>query len=128
MTQRQYSSCAYCGSMVTEQHIRMEIWYGDSLLMFEHVPAGVCDNCGEEYLRPDVQDRMIALAKGPPKKVVEVPVYAYSDILTVAKAAAKKKKQDLKEADNQIDPEVLLASDEELSQLMETDLEDWSEL
>ena len=125
MEQYRYSSCAYCGSNVTEQHVRMEMWYGDQLLVFEHVPTGVCDICGEEYLRPDVQDRMIALAKTSPKSTMTVPVYPFTEMRQDSK---NKSKRTAIENSRMSEPEILIATDEEISNLMETDLEDWDEL
>ena len=125
MEQYRYSSCAYCGSTVAEQHVRMEMWYGDQLLVFEHVPTGVCDICGEEYLRPDVQDRMIALAKTSPKSTMTVPVYPFTEMRQDSK---NKSKRTAIENSRMSEPEILIATDEEISNLMETDLEDWDEL
>ena len=125
MEQYRYSSCAYCGSNVSEQHVRMEMWYGDQLLIFEHVPTGVCDICGEEYLRPDVQDRMIALAKTDPKSTITVPVYPFTEIPAGTKP--KGKRPSVEDA-RMSEPEILIATDEEISNLMETDFEDWDEL
>jgi YgiT-type zinc finger domain-containing protein len=125
MEQHRYSSCAYCGSNVSEQHVRMEMWYGDKLIVFEHVPTGVCDICGEEYLRPDVQDRMIALANTPSKSTISVPVYPFTE----AQAVAKRKASQKTVLDTSIsEPEILIATDEEISNLMETDLEEWDDL
>jgi YgiT-type zinc finger domain-containing protein len=123
MEQQRYSSCAYCGSNVTEQLVRMDMWFGDQLLIFEHVPTGVCDICGEEYLRPDVQDRMIALAHMPPKSTIQVPVHAFSE----GDGKQKSKRGPAREIQTR-EPDVLLATDDELSQLMETDLEEWEDL
>ncbi len=122
---RQYSSCTYCGSTVEERHVRVEMWFGDSMVIFEDVPAGVCNNCGEEYFGADIQDKMFSLHKKKPKKVIEVPVYTFSDPLTVAKAHAHRKKTS-GDADRDSDP-THYATDEDIKGLMETDLEDWDE-
>jgi YgiT-type zinc finger domain-containing protein len=125
---RHYSSCSYCGSSVDEQHIRVEMWFGDTLTVFENVPAGVCDNCGEEYILADIQDKMIALSKTDPIRKLAVPVYSFADPLTVAKAAARsKKREEEREQEAPEDSAYQLASDEELSDLMETDIVDWEE-
>jgi YgiT-type zinc finger domain-containing protein len=121
---RHYSSCSYCSCAVDEQHVRVEMWFGDTLVVFENVPAGVCDNCGEEYILADIQDKMIALSKSPPARTMTVPVFSFADPLAVAKAAARQKK---KEAEQENDQGFQVASDEELSDLMETDLTDWDD-
>jgi YgiT-type zinc finger domain-containing protein len=124
---RHYSSCSYCGSAVDEQHIRVETWFGETLIVFEHVPAGVCDNCGEEYLLADIQDKMIALSKSEARRTLTVPVYSFSDPLSVARTAAKQKKKEEEKEQDVDDSSFQMASDEELSELMETDLTEWEE-
>ena len=122
---RQYSSCSYCGSAVDEQHVSLEMWFGDKLVVFEGVPCGVCDNCGEEYFSADIQDKLISLTKKPHKKSMTVPVYQFSDPLTIAKSAAKQKRKEA--AFDDTEPELHIVSDDELTDLMETNLEDWEE-
>jgi YgiT-type zinc finger domain-containing protein len=126
MNARPYSSCSYCGSTVEERHVRMEMRVGDSFVIFENVPAGVCDHCGEEYIRADVQEKMVALTKTPAKKTIEVPVYPFADPLTVAKAAAKSKKRDHAKAEetDYRDDSVQYASEEEISDLLEMNFEE----
>jgi len=122
-----YSSCSYCGCTVEEQHVRIEMWFGDSLTVFEHVPAGVCEHCGEEYFRADIQDKLIALTKTPAKKTMNVPVYSFSDPLTVAKAAAKRKKKEELIQDDRENDVPQIATDEELANMLETNLEEWED-
>lgn len=114
-----YSSCSYCGSTVEEQHIRTEIWFGDQLTVFEHVPVGVCTNCGEEYFRADVHDKMLELTRRESKKKMSVPVYSFTDPLTVAKAKIKRKTKQLDEDEREA--EVHLATEEEIQELSEFD-------
>lgn len=125
---RHYSSCSYCSCAVDEQHVRVEMWFGDTLVVFDNVPAGVCDNCGEEYILADIQDKMIALSKSPPARTLSVPVYSFADPLAVAKAAARQKKKDQEHDDEAADDGGFqVATDEELSDLMETDLSEWED-
>jgi YgiT-type zinc finger domain-containing protein len=124
-TPYQYSSCSYCGSAVDEQHVRIEMWFGDSLVVFEHVPAGVCNNCGEEYFAADTQDKMLSLISTPAKKHMQVPVYSFSDPLTIAKAAASRKKKEREESDRE--PEQHLVSDEDIAEMFESSPEEWDE-
>lgn len=133
---RRYSSCSYCGGGVEEHHIPVEMRFGDSLVLYEHVPAGVCEKCGEEYLLADIQDKMIEMAQHKPDKLVQVSVYSFSDPLSVAKAEAKHKRREQDKVVDQgtDDLNLKLASDEEISQLLEsdqlseTDLMDWEDV
>ena len=56
-------------------------------MFVEHVPAEVCEHCGEKLYSPDVTDTLLALAKQKkvvPLRVVSVPVYDYAAMLSVA--------------------------------------------
>ncbi len=127
MTQRRYSSCSYCGGSVDEQLVRVETWIGDQLVVFHDVPAGVCDSCGEEYFGADIQDKMFELAKTPPKKTLDVPVYGFSDVLTVAKAEARRKKKERQQAVEDDDEPGSFATDDEISALLHTSFEEWDD-
>ena len=129
MSARRYTSCSYCGSAVEERHIRIETWIGDTLVIFEDVPAGVCDHCGEEFLGADTQEKMFALVKTPPKKTVQIPVYGFTDPLTVAKAAAKQNKQDVERLlePQEDDGDAQLTTDDEISELLQGNFEEWDE-
>ncbi len=118
ITPKPYASCSYCGSSVDEQHIRTEIWIGEQLTVFEHVPVGVCINCGEEYFRADIHDKMLELAKHASKKKITVPLYSFTDPLTVAKAKVKAKKNAETSAREE---ELHIASEDELRELTEFD-------
>ena len=125
MTGRRYSTCSYCGNSVDEQLVSLEIWLGDRLVVFRDVPAGVCNNCGEEYFGADIQDKMFEMAKRPAKSVMEVPVYRFSDPLTVAKAEAGRKK--MEHTAPQKEEEVHFASDDEIADLLQSNFEEWDE-
>ena len=49
-------------------------------LIIEHVPAEVCDICGERTFSPEVTDHILELAhnKIKPQKIVNVPVFDYA--------------------------------------------------
>jgi YgiT-type zinc finger domain-containing protein len=66
---------------MVEQAVRIHFRWGDDMLVFEHVPAGVCGQCGERSLRPEVYDRMATVAEsgGTPKAEITVPVYEYAE-------------------------------------------------
>jgi hypothetical protein len=53
-------------------------WKGE-LLVFEEVPMGVCAQCGEIFLRPEVAKKIdTALrSKKRPTRTLQVPVYHY---------------------------------------------------
>ncbi len=124
--QRKYSSCSYCSGSVLERHVVVEAWFGDKLVVFEDVPAGVCENCGEEYFSADVQKQMLTIMKQPPKKKMEVPVFRFADSLTVAKTSAKRKLEQAQDAEDR-EEEIQIATDDELDNLLQAEMSDWDD-
>lgn len=74
-----YGDCFFCGGSIEERLVPREMhWHGE-LLIFENVPTGVCTQCGEKFLRPDVAKKIDAALQSmqQPSRVVSVPVYQY---------------------------------------------------
>ena len=74
-------SCDVCA--VGERHhelIRYTLSTGDRLVLIDHVPAEVCDRCGEVTLSPDVVERLqqTIWRHEPPARVIETPLYEYA--------------------------------------------------
>jgi len=74
-----YSDCFYCGGKVEEQLLPREIRLEDKLLIVENVPMGVCVQCGEKALKPEVAESIdrIIREKKKPAKTISVPVYSF---------------------------------------------------
>ena len=76
---KKYSDCFYCGGVVEERLCPREVRWQGQLFIFENVPLGVCTQCGEKVIKPEVAkslDRIIHEHKKP-ARVIEVPVYLY---------------------------------------------------
>ena len=76
---KKYSECFYCGGAVEEQLMPRELRWQGVLFIFENVPMGVCIQCGEKVLKPEVAkaiDRVL-LEKKKPNRTIQVPVYRY---------------------------------------------------
>lgn len=74
---RVYHRCHFCGGEVAEQRVTTDYRWGEDLLVvIRNVPAGVCQVCGEQYLKADVVKEMekVAHTKEAPEEVLEVPV------------------------------------------------------
>ena len=74
-----YSDCFYCGGTVEEQLTSREIRWKGKLFIFENVPVGVCMQCGEKVIKPEVAkaiDQLLQEEKKP-VKIIQVPVYQY---------------------------------------------------
>ncbi len=74
-----YDDCYFCGGVVEERLVPREIRWKGELLVFENVPMGVCVQCGERFIRPEVAKKIDAAlqSKKQPSRVLQVPVYQY---------------------------------------------------
>jgi YgiT-type zinc finger domain-containing protein len=78
MTEK-YSECLYCGGFVEEMLTPREFRWESRLFVFENVLMGVCTQCREKFLVPEVAtsiDRILQ-AKKKPTKTTQVTVYEY---------------------------------------------------
>jgi YgiT-type zinc finger domain-containing protein len=62
---------------MTEQRVRVAQDTGARVVIFEHVPAWVCGQCGERAFRAAVVIELERLDDGarPPDRIEQVPVY-----------------------------------------------------
>ena len=75
----EYSDCYFCDGEVTEQRIARELWWRGRLHLIEDVPVGVCCQCGQMVVLPQVAktiDGMLASDRAP-EHFVQVPAYAF---------------------------------------------------
>jgi YgiT-type zinc finger domain-containing protein len=79
MMTTQYSDCFYCGGTVEEHRVPREVRWQGQLFIFEDVPLGVCTQCGEKVLKPEVAKSIDRILQGQkrPARVMQVPVYQY---------------------------------------------------
>ena len=79
MISRKFSDCSHCGGGVVERLLPTEItWEGQSFI-FEDVPMGVCNRCGEKVMPPHVAETIDRILQGKEKRTrtAQVPVYQY---------------------------------------------------
>ena len=76
---REYNDCFYCGGTVKEKLMPRELRWEGRLFIFENVPMGVCTQCGEKVLKPEVAKTIDQVLKErrKPTKTIQVPVYQY---------------------------------------------------
>lgn len=72
--------CYLCKGKVVKEKVRHVHHWGKKIILFEDVPAEVCQQCGEVYFSPDALQAMdrVVLNKTKPKKRVSVPVFSLS--------------------------------------------------
>ena len=74
-------SCDVCAAgQRRPQLIRYTLATADRLVLVDHVPAEVCDRCGEVTLNPDVVERLqqTVWRQEPPARFIETPVYEFA--------------------------------------------------
>ena len=74
---RVYHRCRFCGGDVVEQWVTVDYRWGEALLVvMRNVPAGVCQVCGEQYLKAEVVKEMEKLAHSQEeaKETLLIPV------------------------------------------------------
>ena len=73
--------CEVCGvGERRERLIRYSLALEDRFVVVEHVPAAVCDHCGETTLEPGVVERLqeTVWASRSPVRTLETPVYEFA--------------------------------------------------
>ena len=79
MMQASFGDCVYCGGHVEERRGRREVHWKGELVLVDDVPLGVCIQCGERFVKPQVAkaiDRL--LESGARTRKVLVPVLTYA--------------------------------------------------
>jgi YgiT-type zinc finger domain-containing protein len=51
---------------------------GDAIVIIKHVPAKICENCGEYYLDEATTDRVLTQAEDAVKKGAELEILRYA--------------------------------------------------
>ena len=83
MAKHKYSDCSYCGGMVKSDSVKVDFWWKDKLYVFEDVPAGLCQQCGEKYFTAKVAKKMeSSIQKNRWKRFLEVPISSYPQLVS----------------------------------------------
>jgi len=72
--------CDVCGSPMKEQRVTYTIQTDDKLVVVEHVPAKVCDQCGERLYSPETVERLqkTVWEQRSPSRVLQTPVFDFA--------------------------------------------------
>ena len=83
MLQHKYSDCSHCGGQVKAAKVKIDWLINDKLYLFENVPAGVCQQCGEKYFTAKVAKKMDAsIHKNGWTKFIKVPLISFPQMTT----------------------------------------------
>ncbi|TFH38497.1 MAG: type II toxin-antitoxin system MqsA family antitoxin [ANME-2 cluster archaeon] len=76
-----YGDCSFCGGEVKEDRVELDYRYKGKLFIFEDVPSGVCQQCGEKYLTSKVVKKIEHRIQTKEKwdKIISVPVDIFSE-------------------------------------------------
>jgi YgiT-type zinc finger domain-containing protein len=76
----EYGDCSFCGGEVKEESVELDYRHRGKLFIFQNVPAGVCQQCGEKYLTAETAkgiERRI-LSEKAWDRTVSVPVESFA--------------------------------------------------
>ena len=74
---RIYHKCHFCGGDILEKWITTDYRWGEDLIAaIESLLTGICQICGEQYLKAEIVKEMERLvhSREKPKKIIEVPL------------------------------------------------------
>ena len=73
--------CIVCGGETENKLVTFSYDENGKFLLVEHVPAEVCNRCGERTYSPEVTDQLLKFAKMKlsPMKTIQVPVFDFAE-------------------------------------------------
>lgn len=74
----QGETCEYCGGPIVEKRVTLHRRVKRTYALIEHVPAGVCTQCGTRYYAANVLKTIEESVRGRRKAEREVLVPVYS--------------------------------------------------
>jgi YgiT-type zinc finger domain-containing protein len=74
--------CNFCKGETEERLIRYVQDFQGRVVIIENVPAEVCTQCGEQFIRPDVAEKLQKIVWGevPHPKPVQVDSYDFAEV------------------------------------------------
>lgn len=77
-----FDDCSFCGGEVKNDIVELDYRYKSKLYVFQDVPVGVCQQCGEKYLIGKVSREIEhRIQRNKWDKTITVPVNKFSDTL-----------------------------------------------
>ena len=79
------TKCYFCGGSVKEEDVSVDFWWGEKLVIFEAVPAKVCQQCGERFFEAAVYKEMerVAQVEVKPSKSIVVNIVNFRETIKV---------------------------------------------
>jgi YgiT-type zinc finger domain-containing protein len=70
--------CAICGEETKPGRATVTLERGETTLVFRHVPAAICSQCGEKWIDGEITARLLAILDRNVKDGAEVVVHDYA--------------------------------------------------
>jgi len=85
MQEHKYGDCSFCGGAVKADRAELDYRYKGKLYIFQNVPVGICNQCGEKYLTAKVAKEIECkiMTKREWEKTIAVPVDVFSECMPV---------------------------------------------
>ncbi|CAG0964461.1 hypothetical protein METP3_01049 [Methanosarcinales archaeon] len=80
--------CQFCGGVVNNKTVSLDLWKKEKLYVFKNVPAKVCEQCGEKYFSSKIYgiiDKLLK-EKSKPGETIVVPVISLKKFADEAEA------------------------------------------
>ena len=66
--------CYFCRGKIKGEEVSVDFWWGKKLVIFENVPAKVCQQCGEKFFNAEVYKEMERMAQSEGKPLARITV------------------------------------------------------
>jgi YgiT-type zinc finger domain-containing protein len=75
------TKCYFCKGRVLRERVDVDFWWRERLIVFESVPAEVCQQCGEKYFNAGIYKEMERLARceAKPSRYISVNVIKFEE-------------------------------------------------
>jgi YgiT-type zinc finger domain-containing protein len=73
--------CDICGGSLVEKEVTYKIELANKMVVVEHVPARVCNQCGETLYSAEAVERLqkTVWEQKNPSRVIETPVFDFAE-------------------------------------------------
>ncbi|MDQ2902962.1 MAG: YgiT-type zinc finger protein [Ktedonobacteraceae bacterium] len=72
-------SIADCSGQYEQREVVRAVRHGDRIMVIEHIPAEVCDVCGDVLFTPETIERLEALRQMKTPPIRTVPLYTFAE-------------------------------------------------
>ena len=80
--EREVLRCEYCGSDTRRDVVQAAFWSDRGLIAIEHIPARMCEGCGEQFYDEQTTERIEQIVTDPAARAsreIVVPVFSLSE-------------------------------------------------